>query len=203
MTDSFSYRPKFVDIRVRKPPMHKVDPEIQTCEHDGCEAEAKCRAPKSRDNPGEIWHFCEKHAAAYNKNWNFFDGMTNADMDAFKEGELNGHRPTWKFKEGGNTPEGQRFKAASTAARGSASAPLGRKGRASEVDTTEHVPSHVRKALSELEVELTATPAQVRAAYAGLVRKFHPDSNGGDRSAEARLNAVVKAYKVLKTARRG
>ncbi|MCZ8208112.1 MAG: molecular chaperone DnaJ, partial [Aquidulcibacter sp.] len=66
MTDSFSYRPKFVDIRVRKPPVVKVNPDVQMCEHDGCGAEATCRAPKSRDNPGEIWHFCEKHAALYN-----------------------------------------------------------------------------------------------------------------------------------------
>ena len=60
----------------------------------------------------------------------------------------------------------------------------------------------IRSAYEELDLTPKATPQEVRAAYADLVRRFHPDSNGGDRSAEARLQAVVKAYKVLKTSKR-
>jgi hypothetical protein len=41
---------------------------------------------------------------------------------------------------------------------------------------------------------------EVRARYAELVKRFHPDANGGDRSTEARLQQVIHAYKTLKRA---
>ena len=37
--------------------------------------------------------------------------------------------------------------------------------------------------------------------YSQLVRRYHPDRNGGDRSQEARLGAVIDAWQLLKTAR--
>ena len=207
MTDTFNYRPKFVDIRVRKPPVHKVDPDVQMCEHDGCTAQASCRAPKSRDNPGDVWHFCEPHAALYNKNWNFFAGMSEDDAVAFRSAQTHGGRPTWTFRASHNNPDTHSFRKAAQS--GDYVDPLdalrGRRGgtarpRPAAADT--HTPAPVLKALDTLGLDAKASTATVRSTYAALVRQFHPDSNGGDRSAETRLNAVVKAYKVLKTARR-
>jgi curved DNA-binding protein CbpA len=37
--------------------------------------------------------------------------------------------------------------------------------------------------------------------YAELLRKFHPDRNGGDRRYEKRLTEVVSAYQLLKKSR--
>jgi DnaJ-class molecular chaperone len=70
------------------------------------------------------------------------------------------------------------------------------------LDPQNFTPAPVLKALDTMGLDLKADASTVRAKYASLVRQYHPDSNGGDRSAESRLNAVVKAYKVLKTARR-
>ncbi len=39
---------------------------------------------------------------------------------------------------------------------------------------------------------------RLRRRYSELVRRYHPDRNGGDRSFEARLNAVVQAYQLLR-----
>ena len=203
MTDSFSYRPKFVDIRVRKPPVVKVNPDVQLCEHDGCGAEATNRAPKSRDNPGEIWHFCEKHAALYNKNWNFFEGMTDDDARAHREAASHGGRPTWTFRASANSPAAHVYKKA--AAGEDPKDPLASRratGRAAPDSPDTRPTAPVLKALDTLGLDAHADRAKVRSTYAALVRQYHPDSNGGDRSAETRLNAVVKAYKVLKTARR-
>ena len=33
------------------------------------------------------------------------------------------------------------------------------------------------------------------------MKRFHPDSNGGDRSAEDKLTRVIKAYKTLQKAK--
>jgi hypothetical protein len=187
MSDQFSYRPKFVDIRVRKPPTTTVQPDVQMCEHDGCSAEATNRAPK--------------------KNWNFFEGMTEADAIAHREAAAHGGRPTWSFKASANAPDAHTFrKAAEAGATSMYSTVGGRRGateRASAaLDPQNFTPAPVLKALETMGLDAKATASTVRAKYASLVRQFHPDSNGGDRSAESRLNAVVKAYKVLKTARR-
>ena len=40
----------------------------------------------------------------------------------------------------------------------------------------------------------------LRRRYSVLVRRYHPDRNGGDRSHEARLQRVVEAYQLLRGA---
>ena len=39
---------------------------------------------------------------------------------------------------------------------------------------------------------------RLRRRYSELVRRFHPDRNGGDRRHEAQLTAVVDAYQLLR-----
>lgn len=57
-----------------------------------------------------------------------------------------------------------------------------------------------RRALEALGLGLDATRHDLRSRYSQLVRKYHPDRNGGDRSYEARLQAVVEAYQSLRRA---
>ena len=57
-----------------------------------------------------------------------------------------------------------------------------------------------RKALEALGLDETARPDQVKAAYKALVKRHHPDANGGDRSCEDRLRQVLQAYAYLKSA---
>ena len=47
---------------------------------------------------------------------------------------------------------------------------------------------------------LDATRHDLRSRYSDLVRRYHPDRNGGDRSFEAKLQAVVEAYQLLRKA---
>ena len=42
---------------------------------------------------------------------------------------------------------------------------------------------------------------RLRRRYSELVRRYHPDRNGGDRQYEARLSKVVDAYNVLRKSR--
>lgn len=200
MTDSYNYRPKFTDIRIRKPmAASKVKEEIRPCEAEGCIANATCKAPKSKTNPLEVWWFCAKHAAEYNKNWNFFEGMSDGEQKAFQEAERHGHRPTWNFGAKGGSRESATIGANNRFA-GSQSYLRPRVKKPANQQNV--IPPNVKKAYEELGLETSASAANVRSTYADLVRKFHPDSNGGDRSAEAKLTSVVKAYKILKTAKR-
>ena len=48
-----------------------------------------------------------------------------------------------------------------------------------------------------LEINKNATEAEIRKAYRRLAKKYHPDLNPGDKSAEAKFKEVNEAYEVL------
>jgi len=58
-----------------------------------------------------------------------------------------------------------------------------------------------RNALADLDLDEDADGPTIRARYIELVKRTHPDSNGGDRSAEHKLQRVIKAYQALKKAK--
>src|SRR5258708_13907914 len=90
MPAAFRYRPRFIDSRVRPPKteaeaeaeadVHALRPGERVCDHHGCRAAGSTRAPKSRDLPDDHYWFCQAHAAEYNRSWNFFAGMSEAQV---------------------------------------------------------------------------------------------------------------------------
>ena len=57
-----------------------------------------------------------------------------------------------------------------------------------------------RKALHELGLEEGAERAEIKARFKLLVKRHHPDANGGDRASEDKLREIIDAYNYLKTA---
>lgn len=57
-----------------------------------------------------------------------------------------------------------------------------------------------RRALDQLGLSLDASRHDLRARYSALVRRYHPDRNGGDRSFETQLGEVIAAYQLLRKA---
>ena len=208
MSGAFQYRPKFVDIRVRPPKegeeereadVHALKPGERRCDHPDCLSAATARAPKSRDMLHEHYWFCQPHAAEYNKSWNFYAGMSEADIRASQEREQStGGRPTWQFKASKFSREAAAF--AAGAGRGFAD-PFGMfrgGGRKAEPEAqARHLGRLERNAFADLDLDGSADKAAIRARYKELVKRCHPDANGGDRSAESKLQRVIKAYKTL------
>jgi hypothetical protein len=64
-----------------------------------------------------------------------------------------------------------------------------------------HLGKLERRALAELDLGEGADAGTIRMRYLDLVKRCHPDSNGGDRSTEDKLQRVLKAYKVLRGAK--
>ncbi|MEY4879875.1 MAG: hypothetical protein RJB62_1344 [Pseudomonadota bacterium] len=202
MSGSNSYRPKFgFDIRIKpegpKTQQRKKVKESQRCGISGCVENAEWKVPKSRQNMDERVWLCREHLRLHNENWNFFEGMSDEDVEKYCIDASFGHRPTW--------PLGQRG-AGSKAAR----PPKGQKNWNPGVDDrfqffeeAEAPKPPPRQtlltkgqldALEALGLEESATLSQVKAKYKELVKRFHPDTNGGDRGKEERLKQVIKAY---------
>lgn len=216
MNGAFRYKPKFVDIRVRPPKpeeeeeaakgadVHRLKPGERPCEWPDCRAAATARAPKSRERLNEHYWFCQSHAGEYNRNWNFFEGMSEADIAAAQAARATGERPTWQFKASKYSREAASFAQRAGSGQGYADPfdLLGRRARAAQAAREEgpRLGRMEQKALAELDLEAGADKAKIRARYAELVKRCHPDANGGDRSAEQRLQRVLKAYKTLRQA---
>jgi hypothetical protein len=212
MSGAFPYKPKFVDIRIRppkpeeegrKPDVYDLKPGQRPCEWPECRVAATARAPKSRQHLEEHYWFCQAHAAEYNRNWNFFEGMSETEMTQAQAARATGDRPTWQFKASKFSREAASFaqRAGSGAGYADPFDLLGRRARAEKARTDNKRLGRLEsRALAELDLDETADKAVIRARYTELVKRCHPDANGGDRSAETRLQRVLKAYKTLRLA---
>jgi hypothetical protein len=192
-------RPRFKsDIRIKKdkdeaPAQPK--PGARLCGVKNCDKPGECRVPRSRENLADYVFLCTAHARAHNESWDYFKGMDDGDIERFREEAMFGHRPTW--------PMGKRAARARTG-----QGPLNFHDRHAVFDEEDETgqPRRPERQLTRLQVMAmdtlqlahNATLNEIKARYKELVKRFHPDANGGDRGAEERLKQVIKAYGVLR-----
>ena len=142
---------------------------IRLCDREGCNAPGDRPAPKAPNMP-DRWYFCEPHAAEYNKNWNYFAGLS-AEEAARQQAEA----------EGG--PEYRRSAHYQWAGSGD--------GSRSQDEM---------RALDVLELDPDADAAAVKAAFRRMAKENHPDVNAGDKDAAARFQQIQASYDVLRKA---
>jgi hypothetical protein len=213
MAGAFQYKPKFVDIRVRPPSeeedaraddVHALKPGERECDHPGCRRAASSRAPKSRDMLNEHYWFCQPHAAEYNRNWNFFAGLSEAEIRRRQDEEvMTGGRPTWEMKAGRMSREAAAFSHKFQAGKGGYKdyyELFGGKRSAKPEAPARNLGKIERAALADLDLDDDADGPKIRARYTELVRRLHPDANQGDRSGEHKLQRVIRAYQSLRKA---
>jgi hypothetical protein len=198
--------PIFDRIRVKPGEDRRVRPGCPVCDWPGCREDASHRAPKGRLREGEYWRFCLEHVREYNQSYNFFAGMSDAAVAKYQKEAVTGHRPTWKMGVGrkpgmarpGLGPDGDfaakdpfdilRELGGEAPWRSDRPAPEGRTIRNAE-----------RKAFTALGLEPDAARTDIKARFKLLVKRHHPDANGGDRSCEDKLREIIQAYNYLKS----
>ena len=212
MPAAFQYKPRFVDIRVRPPTeddraeedVIALKPGERACDHPGCRRAATARAPKSRELLHEHYWFCQPHAAEYNRNWNFFAGLSEGEIRRRQQEELfTGGRPTWEMKAGRYSREAAAFQHKFRRGEGYRDPfnMFGRNGGRPAPEAEDRRLGKIeRNALSELDLDASADGPKIRGRYTELVRRLHPDANGGDRAGEVRLQKVIRAYQSLRKA---
>ena len=178
----------------------------RSCDAPDCDEAGEFRAPGVQpagfDGPGSYRWFCLDHVRAFNSGYDFFAGMS-ADEILEAQSPIHGwERETRAFRPNGNIDQAPRWAdfadpldaiSGRAKARRQASQPAQRQdGRL--------VTPEERRALDALALPLDADRKALRSRYSELVRKYHPDSNGGDRGFETRLQQVVEAYQLLRRA---
>jgi hypothetical protein len=201
--------PFFDRIRVRPDKDRRVRAECPACDWPQCQAPATHRAPKGRLREREYWKFCLDHVRAYNHSYNFFAGMTPDDIARYQKEAVIGHRPTWKMGMGGGRASGRSRSSRVGEQLAGADDPLGMfrefnpatgarsSSRHSSLDAP--VRNAERKALGTLGLEAEASTQEVKTRFKELVKRHHPDANGGDRSSEDKLREIIQAYNYLKS----
>ncbi|MCW8861608.1 MAG: DnaJ domain-containing protein [Rhodospirillales bacterium] len=172
--------------------------EPPCCEWPDCTGEGLYRAPRSRAELSSYRWFCLEHARAYNRAWNYYEGMSEDEVEADVRFDVTWNRPSWNLGAG--------EKARSGFARYEFHDPIGAYSErmGPDADTTEKRRNRHRaddspegKALITLELAPPVTPSDVKARYKALVKIHHPDANNGDKESEERFKEITQAYHLL------
>lgn len=198
----------FDSIRIKPGEDTKAEAQSGTCQWPGCRAEGTHRAPRGREYEGQYLRFCFDHVREYNKNYNYFQGMSDEETWSYQKTAATGHRPTWRFGVNAWSPNGR------TAGNSGGKVFSGfgvndtydvldgaRIDGEARTGPTRNRPVRAleRRSLDTLDLDETATGERIKARYKELVKRHHPDANGGDRGSEDRLREIIQAYKHLKS----
>jgi DnaJ domain len=193
--------PLFDRIRVKPDEDRRPRGDAPCCDWKGCGNAATHRAPKGRLLENEYWRFCLEHVREYNHSYNYFAGMSQDAVAKYQKDSITGHRPTWKLGTGQRGPdfgpEGAHDPFSMFRELGSG--PNWRRKAERAEPNRRAVHNAARKALNELGLEPGAERAEIKARFKLLVKRHHPDANGGDRASEDKLREIIQAYNYLKS----
>ena len=198
---SATYRPRFgYDIRIHpEPPRAKAAAAAaKRCAAPGCREPAEVNVPKSRHNMDDRHWLCRVHLREHNAQWDFFAGMSHEEIQRFCLDAITGHRPTWPLGERAamsRNQSGEPERASYTSYRfEDGFAVFEEAAEAPERPRRPRLTKAQLDALAVLNLEEHASLHDIKARYKELVKRFHPDANGGNRGTEERLRQVIKAY---------
>jgi hypothetical protein len=204
--------PLFDRIRVKPDQDRRLRAELPPCQWPRCGEPATHRAPKGRLRASEYWRFCLEHVREYNNSYNFFAGMSDDAVAQYQKEAITGHRPTWKMGSiGGKRAPPRRARGGFRAAEWEAADPFSllgetgsRPGHARPASEGRKILNAQRRAFEVLGLEADANRAdikvRIKARFKVLVKRHHPDANGGDRGTEDTLREIIQAYNYLKSA---
>lgn len=166
-----------------------VEGSMPPCSVEGCAQQGAYKAPKSRHNLGDYHYLCLDHVREYNKQWDYFSGMNEQEIEAFMKDAVTGHRPTWERNAHIPNATEKLYAAVNDF--------LQAGGTRRKSKDQPHLAPKLRKALALFELDYPYNSATLKNTYKKLVKKYHPDRNQGDKLAEEKFKAIANAYKVL------
>ena len=162
------------------------------CEWENCKKIGKFKAPLEKDNSKNYKWLCDEHIKLFNKNWNYFDGMDQNEIENFIKSDLTWHRPTQKFGSSDNffsilwnnaLSDNFNFFKQEKVINGFGGNKLSEKDK---------------DAFKIMELEINTSWPIIQKKFKTLVKKLHPDRNAGNKEFEDKLKKITLAYSHLK-----
>lgn len=170
------------------------------CDISGCPHRGDYKAPKSRESLKDYYWFCLDHVREYNKNWDFFKGMSHAEIEQNISKATVWDRPTWRSTKAGLNEE----RVKRTVYEGFAAGEnifqdfTGGGEEASARVNVQSIPHPAVEALAVMNLEPPIDWEDVKTRYKALAKRYHPDTNSSDKVAEEQLKKINLAYSILK-----
>ena len=162
------------------------------CDWTNCKKSGKFKAPQEKDNSKNYKWLCEEHIKLFNNNWNYFEGMSQNEIENFIKSDITWHRPTQKFGSSDNffnilwnnalNDNFNLFKGEKIF-KGSKYNILNEKDK---------------DAFKIMGLEINTEWLIIQKKFKTLVKKFHPDRNAGNKQFEDKLKKITLAYSHLK-----
>jgi len=162
------------------------------CDWNNCDKTGKYKAPLEKDNSKDFRMLCLDHVKEFNKNWNYFSGMSDEQICDFIKSDMTWHKPTQSFSSSDNF-----FKI------------LWNNALKDELDKVklDNNYNYMRKfkynnndikAFSILGISVGLKWEKIQEKFKKLVKKLHPDMNAGNKKFEDKLKIITLAYTQLK-----
>ena len=174
----------------------KAKSSPERCDMPGCSLEGEHKAPKHR-GLNEYYHFCFEHVKEYNKAWNFFEGMSDSEVEEHTVNAMYGDRPTWKYGVNGD-PYEELYTKAWQSFNNTDEDPRQKAHDPGAGQFSQHSQEHKAMAIMGLEPPITLDA--IKSKYKDLAKKHHPDLNKGCAKSEELLKEINMAYTILKLA---
>ena len=162
------------------------------CEWENCKESGEFKAPVEKDNSKNFKWLCKEHIKLFNKNWNYFEGMTQNEIENFLKSDITWHRPTQQFGSSDNffnilwnNTLDDKFK-------------IYKDDKLFNLKKRKKLSEKDKDAFKIMELELTADWSMIQKKFKTLVKKFHPDKNSGNKKYEDKLKKITLAYSHLK-----
>jgi hypothetical protein len=162
------------------------------CEWENCKESGKFKAPLERDNSKDYRWLCEEHIKSFNKNWNYFDGMSQKEIEKFLKSDLTWHRPTQQFGSSDNFFSILWNNALSDKFN------LFKERKNLNGLNNKYLNEKDKDAFKIMGLEFSADWLSIQKKFKTLVKKFHPDRNSGNKQFENKLKKITLAYSHLK-----
>ena len=162
------------------------------CDWNNCSEIGEYKAPVEKDNSKNFRLLCLLHIKEFNKNWNYFFGMSEKQICEFIKSDMTWHKPTQSFSSSDNF-----FKI------------LWNNALKDEIDKSKFNSQFSRmkqfrfshndvRAFTILGLSVGLKWKKIQEKFKKLVKKFHPDMNLGNKKYEDKLKVITLAYTQLK-----
>ena len=162
------------------------------CDWNNCSEIGEYKAPVEKDNSKNFRLLCLSHIKEFNKNWNYFSGMSEKQICEFIKSDMTWHKPTQSFSSSDNF-----FKILWNNALKDEIHKSKFNSQFSRMKQFRFSHNDVR-AFTILGLSVGLKWKKIQEKFKKLVKKFHPDMNLGNKKYEDKLKVITLAYTQLK-----